>query len=162
MLFRSDRVAGITAANYGGTLTITTNGSPTAFTAGDTFPLFSASSHTGSFTIVGSPGSGLAYSFANGVLSVVSSGPAIFTSQPGITNLTMNGSNVVIAGTNGQTGAAYYLLMNTNVAQPLSQWKTVATNVLGANGAFTFIGTNVVTAGSDQQFYILSNTNSNH
>lgn len=162
VVLTNDRVAGITAANYGGTLTITTNGSPTAFTAGDTFTLFSASSHTGSFIIVGSPGSGLAYSFANGVLSVVSSGPAIFTSQPGITNLTMNGSNVVIAGTNGQTGAAYYLLMNTNVAQPLSQWKTVATNVLGANGAFTFIGTNVVTAGSDQQFYILSNTNSNH
>ena len=57
---------------------------------------------------------------------------------------------------------AYYLLESTNVALPLSQWKVVATNVLSANGNFTFIGTNVVTAGGAQQFYLLSNTNSNH
>ena len=38
----------------------------------------------------------------------------------------------------------------------------MATNVLGANGSFTFTGTNVVTPGGKQQFYLLSNTNSNH
>ena len=41
----------------------------------------------------------------------------------------------------------------------VDQWPVVATNVLGANGSFTFIGTNVVVPNSLQQFYILSNTN---
>ena len=68
----------------------------------------------------------------------------------------------MVTGTNGQTGDAYYLLQSTNVALPLSQWNVVATNVLGAPGNFTFIGTNVVTPGGAQQFYLLSNTNSNH
>jgi hypothetical protein len=70
--------------------------------------------------------------------------------------------NVVIGGTNGVNGGTYYLLCSTNVAKPLSQWTTVATNVVsasGASGAFTFTGTNVVSSGVGQQFYILSNTN---
>jgi hypothetical protein len=38
----------------------------------------------------------------------------------------------------------------------------VATNIVSTNGpegAFTFTGTNTVTSGGAQQFYILSNTN---
>jgi autotransporter-associated beta strand protein len=150
--------AGVT---YGGVLNIVPSGT---FTAGQQFTLFSGAGavNAGNFSsLAGSPGSGLGFTFTNGVLSVVSTGPGTFTSQPGITNFTMNGANVVIAGTNGQTGDAYYLLTSTNIAQPLSQWQTAATNVLTANGSFTFIGTNVV-SGAAQQFYILSNTNSNH
>ena len=44
---------------------------------------------------------------------------------------------------------------------PLGQWRTVATNVPGANGTFTFIGTNVFAPGNPRQFYILGNTNYN-
>ena len=97
-----------------------------------------------------------------GSLIVSAAGPGAFTSVPGITRFTLNGTNVVITGTNGQASDAYYLLMSTNLALPLNQWKTVATNVLTANGSFTFTGTNVVTAGNKQQFYILSSTNYNH
>ena len=94
---------------------------------------------------------------------VPGSGPGTFTSTPGITSFTLNGADIVISGTNGQqAGDAYYLLESTNVALPLSQWACVATNVLGAGGSFTYTGTNAVTAGNNQQFYILSNTNSNH
>lgn len=68
----NDAVAGLGTVNYGGTLTITnvtTDGSP--LVAGDTFPLFSATTHNGNFTsIVGTPG--VVYSFNNGVLTVVS------------------------------------------------------------------------------------------
>jgi hypothetical protein len=75
----------------------------------------------------------------------------------------LNNTNVVIGGTNGVNGGTYYLLDTTNVAKPLSQWVSVATNVVSTNGAanspFTFTGTNVVTPNSGQQFYILSNTN---
>jgi hypothetical protein len=54
------------------------------------------------------------------------------------------------------------LLETTNVADPISIWRSVATNIVSTNGpegAFTFTGTNTVTSGGAQQFYILSNTN---
>ena len=91
-------------------------------------------------------------------LTVTTTGPGTFTSKPSIGTFSLNNGNVVITGSNGQAGDAYYLLASTNVALPLSQWTTVATNVLSANGSFTFIGTNVVTPNSPGQFYILSNT----
>ena len=103
-----------------------------------------------------------AYITGPGSLIIPSTGPGTFTSTPSITSFTMNEMNIVISGANGQAGDAYYLLESTNLSLPVSQWKVVATNVLGANGTFTFSGTNVVTPGSPQQFYILSNTNSNH
>jgi autotransporter-associated beta strand protein len=73
----SDLITGIGIATYGGTLVISNvTADATPLVAGDTFPLFSASVHNGNFgSIVGSPGPGLSYSFANGILSVVT-GPA--------------------------------------------------------------------------------------
>ena len=67
---------------------------------------------------------------------------------------------MVISGTNGQAGGTYYLLTTTNLMNPRTQWKTIATNVLGGNN-YTFIGTNSVTANLGQQFYMLSSTNYN-
>ena len=98
----------------------------------------------------------------SGSLVVPSSGPGTFLSTPTITSFTINGSDIVVTGINGQSNDAYYLLTSTNVALPVNQWRTVATNVLSSNGSFTFNGTNVVTVGEQQQFYILSNTNYNH
>jgi len=59
------------AATYGGTLNIVPSGT---FTNGQTFTLFSGASVASASnfaSITGSPGSGLAFSFTNGVLSVV-------------------------------------------------------------------------------------------
>jgi autotransporter-associated beta strand protein len=71
----SDLISGISAVTYGGTLSVSNATSDaTALVAGDSFPLFSAATHSGNFSIIaGSPGSGLGYSFnpASGVLSVV-------------------------------------------------------------------------------------------
>jgi autotransporter-associated beta strand protein len=69
----SDLIAGITTANYGGTLVVTNiTSDSTALVAGDTFTLFTATTHSGSFnSIVGSAGTGLGYTFTNGVLHVV-------------------------------------------------------------------------------------------
>ena len=102
------------------------------------------------------------YLSGTGSLMVPAPGPGTFSSTPVITSFTLSGANVVLTGINGQANDAYYLLTSTNAALPLSQWRTVSTNVLTANGNFTFTGTNAVTAGSSQQFYRLSNTNSNH
>jgi hypothetical protein len=159
--------AGGTVA-YDGTLVVTNLGS--AFAAGDSFKIFNASAYSGVFTniVPATPGAGLAWNTSNltvnGTLSVMSvtSGSGTFTNKPGITHFSISNGNIVISGTNGQNGDAYYLLESTNVASPLSLWVTVATNVLGADGNFTFTGTNVVTPGDRQQFYILSNTNWNH
>jgi len=97
-----------------------------------------------------------------GSLLVPATGPGTFTSMPRITNFTMSGANVVMTVSNAQANAAYYLLASTNLALPLYQWRTVATNVPATGGSFTFIGTNAVTAGAALQFYGLSNTNYNH
>jgi autotransporter-associated beta strand protein len=70
----SDLITGLSTVTYGGTLVITnTTSDSTALVAGDTFTLFSATTHAGNFaSIVGSPGGSLGFSFANGVLTVIS------------------------------------------------------------------------------------------
>ncbi len=65
--------AGVT---YGGLLQIVPSGT---FTNGQTFTLFSGAGavNAGNFaSLTGSPGSGMAFSFTNGVLSVLSTGPS--------------------------------------------------------------------------------------
>jgi len=111
-------------------------------------------------------GSTLDTNLVNNTASWVTVIPSTIIPQvsAGIGTITMNGLNVVISGTNGVDGGTYYLLDTTNVAKPLVQWLSVATNVVNTNGnsgAFTFRGTNVVDPNGAQQFYILSNTN-NH
>ena len=65
-----DLFSGQTGVTYGGTLAVT-NLSGT-LTTSDTFTLFSPGASASNFAgIIGSPGPGLAYSFTNGVLSVV-------------------------------------------------------------------------------------------
>jgi fibronectin-binding autotransporter adhesin len=152
-----------TNITYGGTLTLNNVGP--GYAAGNSFTLFSAVGYSGAFTNISptTPGAGLVWNTnalnTGGALSVMSSGPGTFTNQTGITSFSLNGADVVITGTNGQAGDAYYLLESTNVALPLSQWVPVATNVLGASGNYIFNGTNVATPGGQYQFYILGNTN---
>jgi uncharacterized repeat protein (TIGR03803 family) len=90
---------------------------------------------------------------------VAGSGPASITTilpiQPGIAGVSLSGANLVFSGANGQSGITYYVLMSTNVALPLSQWKPVATNVLSAGGSFTITATNTVSPAFPQRFYIL-------
>lgn len=69
-----DTFSGQSTVTYGGTLTVTNLEGTLA--AGDHFTLFEPGASASNFSnIIGSPGPGLAYSFANGVLSVIS-GPA--------------------------------------------------------------------------------------
>jgi hypothetical protein len=87
--------AGVT---YGGVLNIVTNGT---FTAGQTFKLFSGAGATnvGNFaSLVGSPGGGKAFSFTNGVLSVVTAGP----SGPATLTNSLSGSLLSLSWPAGQ------------------------------------------------------------
>ena len=74
---------------------------------------------------------------------------------PGIRGLSMSGTDLVINGSNGQSGETYTTLMTTNFAELLSQWTPIATNVLGSDGNFTIMLTNVFSPGVHQRFYIL-------
>jgi autotransporter-associated beta strand protein len=73
-------LSGVNTANYTGTLVVSNTGGP--LLAGDSFTIFTAAYHNGNFgSIQGNPGAGLAYSFNNGILSVVSTGGAYATNS---------------------------------------------------------------------------------
>jgi len=149
---KSDLITGVTTANYGGTLVITNvTSDATTLTNGDTFTLFSAATHNGNFAnIVGSPGSGLKYTFTNGVLSVaVGAKPA-----PRITHISLSGTTLAIYGTNGAPNGQYVLLGSTNVAKPLNQWTPLLTNHFDVNGIIN-LSTNIVNPALLREFYIL-------
>jgi hypothetical protein len=73
--------------------------------------------------------------------------------QPRITAFTLNGSNVVISGTNGLPGWTYDLLTSTNLGLPLTNWTRTFTNQFSANGSFVI--TNAISPFTPQQFYLL-------
>ena len=131
-------VAGNTT--YGGGLNLVTNGT---FTLGQTFTLFSASTHVGNFSsIAGSPGAGLAWSFTNGVLSVVTA--ASYATYP--TNLTASVSGSTLTLSWPATHLGWILQVQTNalsvgLTPPTNTWFDVAgssannTNVININAA---------------------------
>jgi alpha-tubulin suppressor-like RCC1 family protein len=75
--------------------------------------------------------------------------------QPAITRISLAGTNLVLSGTNGESGRTCYTLMSPNLKLPLNQWQPVATNYLSTDGAFTVIATNAVAAKAAQEFFVL-------
>ena len=145
-----DRVAGVSAVTYGGTLVV--NNLSGTLTTSDTFTLFSPGASASNFSsISGSPGAGLAYSFTNGVLSVVAAG---VKPVPRITHISQSGTTLTISGTNGAPNGQYELLGSTNVAKPLNQWTPLLTNNFDVNGIIN-LSTNIVNPALPREFYIL-------
>lgn len=86
------------SVTYGGTLTVVPSG---VFASGQQFTLFSGAgaANAGNFaSLAGSPGPGLAFTFTNGVLTVVSTGP---TGPVPLTN-SINGSVLSLSWASGQ------------------------------------------------------------
>jgi hypothetical protein len=75
--------------------------------------------------------------------------------QPTITGINLSETQLVLNGTNGLASATYYVLTSTNLALPLVQWTTVATNMLGTNGGFAFTIPNAVNPGEVERFFAL-------
>jgi hypothetical protein len=76
--------------------------------------------------------------------------------QPGISGVTLCGTNIVLLATNGVAGGTYAVLTSTNLASPLNQWTPIATNVPSDGGNFTITVTNAARANaSSPQFFIL-------
>jgi len=131
---------------YGGILTVTNiTSDATTLTTSDTFQLFSVSgSHTGNFSgIVGSPGTGLAYSFnpASGILTIITQ-----TIAPNSTNITfgISGSNLTLSWPADHIGwilQAQTNSLSTGLSPAVGNWFDIAgssssnTNVISINPA---------------------------
>jgi parallel beta-helix repeat protein len=63
---------------------------------------------------------------------------ASFRPAPTIDKFTISGSNLILSGSGGIGGGAYYVLTSTNVGLPLDQWTAVATNSFDSGGNFNF------------------------
>jgi len=51
---------------------------------------------------------------------------------------TLNGTSIVLSGSNGPVGTQYHFLTATNLLLPLSSWKPVGTNVVASGGSFGY------------------------
>jgi autotransporter-associated beta strand protein len=118
---------------YAGTLQIVTNGN-VALAAGDSFQLFSAAAKTGpGFTISGSPGPGLAYSFnsATGTLSVV----ATVNTNPETANFHGTFANGALQFSWAPDHLGWQLYSNSVGLTATSSWFPVAGSATETNAA---------------------------
>lgn len=94
----------------------------------------------------------------NGLGSVLSSPVATLTVLPPlpatITNKTLVGTTLTLAGSGGQANGPYYLLTSTNVALPLANWVSIATNTFNAAGHFSISTT--ISPGEAERFYVIA------
>jgi hypothetical protein len=71
---------------------------------------------------------------------------------PRIASVVKSGNNLVMV-TVGATNGTYWLLSSTNVTLPRTNWTSLSTNAVGADGLFT--NTIAITPGEPQRFYLL-------
>jgi autotransporter-associated beta strand protein len=117
----NDLVTGLNSVTYGGTLAVTNLAG--TLSLGDSFTLFSAAASSGNFTnIVGSPGAGLAYSFTNGVLSVVTG----IASNPTNITATVSGGTLTLSWPADHTGWILQAQTNNLSAGLSTNWVDVA------------------------------------
>ena len=130
-----DLFSGQSSVTYGGTLTVTNLAG--TLTTSDTFTLFSPGASASNFaSILGSPGAGLAYHFANGVLSVV----AVNTNSPKI-QFSASGNTLTLAW---PTNLYWILQAQTNSSSVglSTNWADVAGSGSVTNMNFTINPTN--------------------
>jgi hypothetical protein len=75
--------------------------------------------------------------------------------QPYITSVSLQGTNLVMSGTNGSAGQQYTLLNATNVALPVNQWTPVSTNSFTAANFSITNTVNPNNPNAPRNFYIL-------
>ena len=90
------------------------------------------------------------FNAASGDSASVTIAQIVFTYSPAET-IFLNGTNVVIVGTNGPPGGTNYLMASTNIALPISQWTPVATNQFDSSGSFRY--TNAINANLPARYF---------
>jgi uncharacterized repeat protein (TIGR03803 family) len=111
-------------------------------------------------TLYGTTANGGGYGYASGygygTVFSLSLGPVVVLTPATITGISLSGVNLVINGSNGQSGGTYQTLTTTNLT--LNQWMPVATNILNMSGIFSFTATNVVNSADPQRFFRIVQT----
>jgi hypothetical protein len=74
---------------------------------------------------------------------------------PRITRITVAGSQVTLAGTNGVAVGNYVVLASANIKTPRNQWLPLSTNVLNNSGPFTFVVPNAAGPSHPLRFFTL-------
>jgi len=72
---------------------------------------------------------------------------------PTITRLSLNGTNFILSSSGGVPNSTNYILVSTNLADPLAIWARLFTNQFDSSGNFNF--TNAVVPAGPQLFYRL-------
>jgi len=130
----NDLIACSRTLTYGGTL-IVTNIDPDPLTVGDTFTLFTALTHSNSFSTLQLPP--LTYGLGWNTNGLSSGVVQVVLTVPVFSWVAVLETNLVLSGSNGVFGSPYYLLTSTNVALPMSNWTRLLTNTFGSGGDFT-------------------------
>ncbi|MFM2083003.1 MAG: hypothetical protein RL380_1694 [Verrucomicrobiota bacterium] len=152
----NDTVVNLGSLTCGGTLAISNLGGTLA--NGDVFHLFrfaGATNISGVFDeiILPTPPPGIAWN----TNAIYTSGQLILgtvaSPSPAFNSFTLNGSELVFAGTNGTASGNYYVLTSTNVATPVASWTSIATNVFALDGSFSY--TNAVDTNAPQNYFRL-------
>jgi hypothetical protein len=103
------------------------------------------------------PGLGFVF-YSRQYAGLASTHPALVVSavaQPGISAVSLSGTNLVLSATNGVAGGTYHVLTSTNLAAPLKQWTSIETNI-PTGGNFVVTITNVAGVNAlSPQFFIL-------
>jgi len=134
----------------GGTLVVS-NSAVAAFTAGDSFKLFTAAGYNNAFGAFRGPSlnGGLAWNTTrlnvDGTLWVVSTNP------PAINSARFSGNSLLFSGTGGTPSWYYSVLTTTNLSP--AQWTPLVTNQFDAGGNFSV--TNVINPNWPQGYYRL-------
>lgn len=154
----SDRLNVAGTLTFGGQLKVVLGVGASSPQAGDVYQLFNKGSASSFSSIVlpdlsALPG-GLSWDTSkltvNGSISVAGTAVA---NPPTITSFSVTGTNFVFSGTGGTQGNNYVVLTSTNVAQPIANWTSIATNQFQAGGTFSV--TNAITPGAPASFYEL-------
>jgi fibronectin-binding autotransporter adhesin len=142
----SDRVDVTGDLTLGGTLNLTT---AAGFGPG-TYTLFNYEGVLGVGTLtLGVVPAGYTYTVDTSTQGQVN----LIVSLPAFGTLRATGNSLVLGGSGGPSNATYYLLMTTNLTQPLSNWTRLLTNQFDAGGNFNL--TNPINPGSPSGFYRL-------
>jgi autotransporter-associated beta strand protein len=141
--------SGMVVTNTGAARVVVTN-LGTALAVGNTFKVFSQAVSNGAAMTVGGYGAAWNNNLAvDGTVSLASTTLPV----PVITTITLNGTSLVISGTNGYTGGGFYVLSQTNLTVPRSSWTRVSTNQFGTGGVFSV--TNTVVPGTAESFFTI-------
>jgi T5SS/PEP-CTERM-associated repeat protein len=147
----NDQIQTTLTLNYSGSITVTQLPAVLVgtLTLGDRFQLFSAGAYAGSFSALTLPPLNSGLEWTNKLM--VDGSIEVVAAPPKFAGITVSGTNVILTGTNGTPNAPYAVLTATNLALPLSNWTSIATNQFGPSGNFSF--TNGISFGVPQRFF---------